>query len=457
MPSHNDSVQLGLVALGVLLALVCLGFALRAGRRRRLIDNLPTSKTTGVFMGLVELKGTAEAEQPLVSYLAEVPCVHYAWGVQERWSRTVTETYTDNQGKTRTRTRHESGWTSVGGGGESIPFYLQDDCGVIRILPEHALIEPRAVFNHTCGTYDPLYYGKGPRTAVTNSDHVRQFHEVAIPLHADTYVVGTARERVDIVAPEIAHAAYEAMFLISTRTERQVARGLGIQYWVLGFLGLVLCVGAWIVRDQVMTVRGQPEIMRYIVAAVAYVAAWLLGWGWMVYNSLVDLRQRVRQAWANVDVQLKRRNDLIPNLVRTVESLRDYERTVQTELALLRTQLQATAPGQPGPDPAGCARHLTIIVEKYPELRANETFMGLQKNLIDTEQRIALARGYFNDIATFYNTRLEIVPDRFVAALAALKPQPLIAATDFERAPVSVEFPQRMDGTATAPASPRPI
>ena len=90
--------------VGVLLGLLCLVAAFRAGRRRRLIENLPTSKTTGVFIGLVELKGTAESAAPLTSYLAQEPCVYYQWSVEEHWSRTVTETYTDSNGKTQTRT-----------------------------------------------------------------------------------------------------------------------------------------------------------------------------------------------------------------------------------------------------------------------------------------------------------------------------------------------------------------
>src|SRR5437867_12818683 len=96
--------------LGAVLALVCLGFALRSGRRKRLVDNLPTSKTTGVFIGLVELKGTAESAQPLTSYLAGQACVQYQWRVQEHWSRTVAETDTDKHGKTPTRTRHPTRW-----------------------------------------------------------------------------------------------------------------------------------------------------------------------------------------------------------------------------------------------------------------------------------------------------------------------------------------------------------
>jgi hypothetical protein len=80
------------------------------------------------------------------------------------------------------------------------------------------------------------------------------------------------------------------------------------------------------------------------------------------------------------------------------------------------------------------------IAERYPELKANESFLALQKTLSDTEQRIALARSYFNEIAMHFNTRLEIVPERYVAQLGAMKPQPLMAANEFERAPVKVEL-----------------
>jgi hypothetical protein len=148
----------------------------------------------------------------------------------------------------------------------------------------------------------------------------------------------------------------------------------------------------------------------------------------------------VRQAWANVDVQLKRRQDLIPRLVRVVAGLRDHERTVHAQLAALRAQAAATAPGEAGPDPQGCVPALLAIVERYPELKADEAFGRLQQALIDTEQRIALARAYYNDIATFHNTRLQTVPDRYLAALGGLRPRGLIGATGFERAPVAVNL-----------------
>jgi hypothetical protein len=109
-------------------------------------------------------------------------------------------------------------------------------------------------------------------------------------------------------------------------------------------------------------------------------------------------------------------------------------------LAELRTQISATPPGVNGPDFKGLAPLLRVVIERYPDLKANGAFLKLQHSLVDTEQRIALARDYYNDTATFYNTRLQIVPDRFVAALAGLRQHTLMGASDFERAPVQVKL-----------------
>ena len=426
--------------VGALLALASLIFAFRAGRRRRLIENLPTSKTSGVFIGLVEVKGTAESAGPLTTYLAGAACVQYQWTVEEHWSHTVTETYTDDKGRPQTRTRTESGWTQVAGGGETIPFYLQDDCGVMLVRPEGAKIEPVKVFEETCTPLNALYYGKGPAGAVAHSDLRRRFVETALPLKANLFVVGQARERQDIVAPEIAADKNAPVFLISTRSEEQVSRGMkwGARGWMM--FGLVATVGGTVWRDGALKVDLHSHIIIYAGMALGYLFAGLLAWVWMVFNSFVDLKQRVRAAWALVDIQLKRRFDLIPNLVNCVKGYRDHEAQLQTELAALRNQLNATPPGVAGPDHGAVSGIVSGIAERYPELKADGAFLALQKTLSDTEQRIALARSYFNEIATHYNTRLEIVPEKFVAALGAMKPQPLMAANDFERAPVTVDL-----------------
>ena len=230
------------------------------------------------------------------------------------------------------------------------------------------------------------------------------------------------------------------MFLISTRTEQQIDLGMkwGQYGWIV--FGLLLVVGFFLGRDAAMNVALERHWPLYVAAGLGYLLAASLVWIWMVFNSLVDLRQRMRQAWSLVDVQLQHRHDLIPNLVNVVAGYRDYEKQLQPELAALRGQLLATPPGTSGPDFNAVGKTAVAIAERYPELKANANFAALQKELIDTEQRIALARGYFNNIAAQYNTRLEIVPERYVACLAAMQPQTLMAANDFERAPVKVEM-----------------
>lgn len=429
-------------------AIACLWAAIRAARCKRLVNDLPTSKTTGVFIGLVELKGTAESEAPLTSFLAEQPCVCFSWSVEEHWSRTVTETYTDNEGRTQTHTRHESGWTTVANGSDMQDFYLKDDCGLVRVNPEGAKIEPQTTFDETCGPMNGLYYGKGPAGAVADSDFRRRFTEQAIVLHTPLYIMGQARERQDIVAAEIAADKSAPMFLISTRSEQQISSGFGCGEWGWGFFGLILSlIGTY----AFLYMRGgQFNPLPLVATGILYLGAAAACWIWMVFNSLIDLRQRVRQGWSQVDVQLKRRHDLIPNLVQTVEGLRDYERNLQTELATLRSQLAATPPGQPGPDYQATSKTLIAIAERYPELTAQQSFLNLQQNLSDTEQRIALARGYFNEIATYYNTRLQIIPDKFIATLGSLHEQPLMLANDFERAPVEVSLANGPKPTSAA-------
>jgi hypothetical protein len=173
---------------------------------------------------------------------------------------------------------------------------------------------------------------------------------------------------------------------------------------------------------------------------LAYLAAWAGGWVWMAFNSLVNLRARVRQGWSLVDVELKRRNDLIPNLANAVAGLSSHEAEVQTAVAALRAQLSATRPGEPGPDIGGVAGTVRAVAEKYPNLVAQEGFSRLQKQLVETEQRIALARTYYNDIATQFATRVGQVPDAWLASTTAIRPEPLLQSAEFERAPVTVNL-----------------
>jgi hypothetical protein len=416
------------------LALLFFWLTLRAGRRLRLLMDTPTSKAKGVFVGQVELSGLAVTTAPLRSHLAGCECVWFRYAVEEQWERWETETYTDSKGNRKTRQVRKSGWTRVDEGGAQPAFGVEDETGSVQVRPEGAEIEAEHVFDETVGRGDALYYGKGPEGSIADSTGRRRFTEEALRLGTTLFVAGRARERADAVAPEIAADPEQNLFLISCRGEGKVQRGYRIQFWCWGVVLLLPLPVAWLVQANL------PKAWPAAAFGAAMALLWLVGWCWMAFNSLVHLRNRVAQAGSLIDVQLKRRADLIPRLVAVVAGLRDHERTVQTELAALRAQSQATPAGEPGPDLAATAGSLRVVAERYPELKSDGAFLALQRELADTETRIALARDYRNAIATHLNTRLEIVPDRWVAALAGAKPQTLWQAEGFERTAVAVEL-----------------
>jgi hypothetical protein len=431
-------------AIGGGLALLCVWAAVRASRMRRFIDDMPTSKAAGVFIGDVELKGTAETTQPFTSYLWEGRCVQYRWTVGEHWSRTVTETYTDSKGNRRTRTRRESGIKTVAAGGESAPFYLKDDSGHILIRPDGAKLEPSTVFSRTVGRGDPLYYGKGPQGAVSDSDHRRTFTEEAIPLHSAIFVMGLARERKDTVAAEIAASSDAVHFLISVRDERAVASGYAWGTWLWMIFGLILFIVGVVIAERNGRFLQATTIAIYVAAVVGFALVAILAWALTAFNSILRLRQRVRRAWSNIDVELKRRHDLIPRIAETIKGLQTHERGTQELIALLRAQYAISPDAARGNDAkvVGVSRPILAIAEAYPQLTASDAFLQLQQELAATENRIAMARTYYNGVAQAFNTRLTIVPDAWLASIARLQPFAFFEAKGLERESVRVEFAQ---------------
>ena len=141
------------------------------------------------------------------------------------------------------------------------------------------------------------------------------------------------------------------------------------------------------------------------------------------------------EAWSLIDIQLKRRSNLIPNLVEIVEGIQKHETKIHQELARLRSQKHLDPENKQA---QGVTQTLYKITEKYPELVSGEHFLSLQQSLEETEQRIALARDYYNEMTNFYNTRLDTVPDKYVAKLARLEPRKLLQAENFKRAPLEM-------------------
>lgn len=429
MAVSQDASGAGLIAL--LASGGCLLLALNAGRKRRLLDDTPISKALGVFVGEVEVEGVCVRRDPFISYLAEKPCVVYRWSVDEHWRRARQETYTDDKGRTRTRTVIDTGSDTVASGGESGGFYIQDDTGYVWVNPEGADMDTLTMFDRDVDESDPLYYDKGPSDAVEGSTGERSFTEYGLVIGTPLFVRGRASERPDIVAAQIKHEDKADMFIITTRKAHEVSEGKASAFVLWNVFGALLAGGF----GAMLTAGARPEVAPFglLLGVILYLVALGFGWVWMVFNSIVGLRNRVRQAQSLIDIQLKRRADLIPPLVACVQCFRAHEASVQTLVAALRSQAS-------GARASALAPMLIAVAERYPDIRAQESFDELRKNLVETEDRIALARAYYNNIATFYNTRLERVPDRYVADILKMQPEPLFQAEGFERQAQKIAF-----------------
>lgn len=164
-----------------------------------------------------------------------------------------------------------------------------------------------------------------------------------------------------------------------------------------------------------------------------------------VYNSLVGLRQKVKNGWSQIDVQLQRRFDLIPNLVETVKGYMTHESDVLTKVAELRTSwANASTVSEKSKidgELSGALKTIMAVAESYPDLKANSNFAQLQDELQNTEDKIAFSRQFYNDIATKYNTRLQVVPSNIIASMFHFEPEQLFEAENNEaRKNVKVDF-----------------
>ena len=165
----------------------------------------------------------------------------------------------------------------------------------------------------------------------------------------------------------------------------------------------------------------------------------------MIYNSLVQKRNQVSNAWAQIDVQLKRRIELIPNLVETVKGYANFEqKTLQDVILARNTAMSApeTASGQANADSAlsGALRQFFALSEAYPDLKANASFLNLQEELSNTESRIAYARQFYNDAVLAYNNSVHSFPSVIVASLFKFAESDSFEATEAEKTAPKVQF-----------------
>lgn len=163
-----------------------------------------------------------------------------------------------------------------------------------------------------------------------------------------------------------------------------------------------------------------------------------------IYNRLVVLRNRIENAWSQIDVQLKRRADLIPNLVETVKGYAAHEKEVFQKVTEARAALMSAKgvkeQGEANNMLTGALKTLFAVAENYPELKANQNFMMLQEELSGTESKIAYARQFYNDTVLKYDNMREKFPSNIIANMFGFKEREYFAAEEGEREPVEVRF-----------------
>jgi len=165
----------------------------------------------------------------------------------------------------------------------------------------------------------------------------------------------------------------------------------------------------------------------------------------LAFNGLVQLRNRARNAWSQIDVQLKRRYDLIPNLVEAAKGYMHYEKEVLEGVTRARSQaMQAQGPAEQAKAEnvlSQALKSLFAVVERYPDLKANQNMMALQEELASTENRISFARQHYNDQVMTLNTAIESFPTNLIANTFAFKKEEFFeVAGAAEREPVKVKF-----------------
>ena len=182
--------------------------------------------------------------------------------------------------------------------------------------------------------------------------------------------------------------------------------------------------------------------MGWIILGIVVIIAIILI---IIYNSLVTLRQRVNNAWAQIEVQLQRRFDLIPNLVETVKGYMAHEQDTLTKVTNLRTSWSnATTVEEKanlGNELSNTLKTIMAVAENYPNLKADQSFNQLQNEISETEDKVAYSRQFYNDNVKMYNTKLETFPYNLVAGMFGFKPSTLFNVDNDEaRKAVKVDF-----------------
>lgn len=183
-----------------------------------------------------------------------------------------------------------------------------------------------------------------------------------------------------------------------------------------------------------------PVWLIVLIAIVVIILLWFIA----TYNTLIGLRNRTRDQWSQIEVQLKRRADLIPNLVETVKGYAKHEKSTFEEVVKARNTFSSASTKEEeikaSGELSGVLNRLFALAEAYPELKANENFVDLQENLKDSEEKISMMRQFYNDTVLTYNNKVQTIPSNIVANLCHFKEETFFRVEEKDREVPKVSF-----------------
>lgn len=482
--SDDNPFALLLIVPAVGIAGLVLG--IRFWRRRWTIVDTPTSECAAVFVGRNEVVGQAQPHVLLTAPVTRQPCVWFRWDL-ERW----------------VQRKNSGSWQTVEARSSNAPFWVVDETGGVLVRPRDAELHAPRVFQeraNASGVAASLqdlraasFQGEdqhertrsegaggwsrnasGEAIAAMGRNH--RISEWRIDPGQQLYLLGTAAMRPDVVALEFDRRHGSDGLVISTHSEASMANRsllIALGGLLLGFAASVVfpaVVHAVATHEPGGPVPGSPSTVDavggwMVTAAVGYVAVLFLAYWMRLYNRLVTVKQQAANAWSLIDVALRRRHDLLPNLVAVAKQYAQHEQEVLAAVAGLRMGEALPAPEELPSDQsleqAGVlnqaersgSRSLVALAEAYPQLKADEVFQDLSRRMTEAENQVAYARAFYNDAVTVLRDRRRTFPGILLAGLVKTPSWNLFDADDQETYVPPVDLAP-VTSRPSAPSSP---
>ena len=402
-----------LVSMLVAIILILLGvyFGFRRIKIKRYVENIPTSMSSGISYGPSELKGRIEFTKdyaPLIGPETKKKCVYFRYKIIEK-----------------RRSGKKTKIVVIKDETHEIPFYCKDREGNTKIIPNGAEVTAELKFEKRRGR--------------------RTYYEWHLPENSEIYVLGSAVvDEVEGDRLAISDGKDKFPFIISSESETEVMLrqgrkgllGLGVAQNATVFLGLVLfgAVGSFAATDFLLAAMFAPLFLAISMFA-------------LMYNDLIFLRNRVSRAWANIEVSLKKRSDLIPNLEEVVKTYLSHEQDVIRSVAELRSSVVGKSAFSPTDVDKVMGHELMVsnkifaLREAHPDLKSNEMMEDFMNRLARMENEVSMMRAGYNDGIERYRTVMQRFPEVMLAKMFGFKDQKSLAFKSHIRQVPKIELP----------------